>query len=155
MKPFIRMISVFGLAVLLGLGAAGCDLGGNGEQPTMPPPKPTQPGQPGQPATPPNYPPPGEPGGDPSQLPINDMDLERAAAAYVVITENEQKVQEFMEQTEDDAAKQDLQAAANQRMMEAIRNTGLTVHMYNNIMQLVRTDQELGKRFLEKVQRLE
>ncbi len=152
MKPFIRMISVFGLAVLVGLGAAGCDLGGNGEQQPMPPPKPTQPGQP---ATPPTYPPPGESGGGPSQLPINDMDLERAASAYVVITEDERKVQESMEQAEDNAAKQDLQAAVNQRMMQAIKNAGLTVDMYNNIMQLVRTNEDLGERFQEKVQRLQ
>ena len=152
MKPFIRMIPVFGLAVLLGLGAAGCDLGGDGEQPPMPPPKPTQPGQP---ATPPTYPPTGEPGAGPSQLPISDMDLERAASAYVVIAENERKVQESMEQTEDDAAKRDLQAAANQRMLQAISNAGLTVEMYNNIMQLVRMNEALGERFQEKVQRLQ
>jgi len=152
MKPFIRMIPVFGLAVLLGLGAAGCDLGGDGEQPPMPPPKPTQPGQP--PAAP-TYPPTDEPGAGPSRLPISDMDLERTASAYVVIAENERKVREFMEQTEDDAAKQDLEAAANQRMMQAITNAGLTVEMYNNIMQLVRTNEALGERFQEKVQRLQ
>ncbi|MFW5640294.1 MAG: DUF4168 domain-containing protein, partial [Thermodesulfobacteriota bacterium] len=183
-------IPALGLAVLLSLIVAGCDLGGNDEQQPMPPPKPTQPGQPGQPgqpeqpepgqpgqpepgqpgqpgqpepgqpgqpgqSAPPTYPPPGEPDGDPSELPINDMDLEKAAAAYVVIVENERKMQESMEQTEDDAAKQDLQTAADQRMLQAIRNAGLTVEMYNNILRLVRTNEALRERFQEKVQRLQ
>ncbi|MFW5640995.1 MAG: DUF4168 domain-containing protein [Thermodesulfobacteriota bacterium] len=186
MKPFIRTIPALGLAVLLSLIVAGCDLGGNGEQQPMPPPQepgqpePGQPGQPatpptypppdepgsgqqqpmpppepGQPATPPTYPPPDEPGGESSGLPISDMDLERAASAYVVIAENERKVQESMEQTEDDAAKQNLQASADQRMVQAVQDAGLSVERFTSIMQRVRTDEELGERFQEKVQQLQ
>jgi hypothetical protein len=136
MKPLFGLIATLALAVVLCLGV-GCD---SCEQKTPPPQGPGQ--APGSPQE-------GEPGSTRSQQPqISDADLKKVAVANVAIAEITQEWQQSMQKTQSADERQQLQVGAYQRMMQAIADAGIDVQTYNVIMEQVRTDEELLKKFM-------
>jgi len=89
-----------------------------------------------------------------TELEISDAELEKAAEAYAEITEISGEFQQSVQQTQDPEERQQLQIAANERMIQAVEDTGLDVETYNRIMQQVRADEELKRKFEEKLQNI-
>jgi len=87
-----------------------------------------------------------------SQATISDVELEKAAAAYAEIQVISQQMQQSVQQTQDPEERQRLQLEVNQRMVQAAENAGLDFETYNSIMRQVRSNNELGERFREKIQ---
>ncbi len=135
MKTFHRVLISLVLAGVLVGGAVGCDSGENeGRLPTMTPNQSSQQGSIG------------------SQATISDVELEKAAAAYAEIQVISQQMQQSVQQTQDPEERQRLQLEVNQRMVQAAENAGLDFETYNSIMRQVRSNNELGERFREKIQ---
>jgi tRNA C32,U32 (ribose-2'-O)-methylase TrmJ len=87
----------------------------------------------------------GQPGE--TQPDVSDADLEKVAAAYVEVIKINKEFQESVQQTQDATERQELQQEANKEMVQAVEDAGIDVQTYNVIMQQVRTDNELLKKF--------
>jgi predicted PurR-regulated permease PerM len=90
--------------------------------------------------------------GQQGQQQISDADLEKAAMAYMSINRISQEFQQALQDTQDPNMRQQLQQTANEQMVEAVKNTGLEVQEYNDIMGAVRSDEQLNQEFMSKVQ---
>ena len=87
--------------------------------------------------------------------PISHSELEKAAAAHREITRINQNLQQAVQQTQDMEERQKLQLEANEHMVVAAENAGLTFETYNYIMQHVHSDTQLEMLFQEKLKTLE
>ncbi len=144
MKTLLRFsIAIACIAILTG-GIAGC--GDPGEDPdqtssTMPVAPSEQPEQTAGAAQP--------------MPPISDAELEKAAAAYMQITEINKNLQQSVQQTEDVKENQKLQIEANKQMVQAAENAGLDYETYNTIMQAVHQNPAMEGLFQQKLRALE
>lgn len=89
----------------------------------------------------------GQPGE--TQPEVSDADLEKVAVAYVEVLKISQEFQQAVQKTEDQSERQELQAEANKEMVLAVEDAGISVETYNNVMQQVRTNNELLEKFDE------
>lgn len=90
-----------------------------------------------------------------SQPQIDEETLEKTAEAYTEITTIHENFQHSLQQTEDPAERQEMQAVANEKMVQAINEAGLEVEEYTSNMQAIRTDQRMGEKFMSKVQSMQ
>lgn len=90
-----------------------------------------------------------------SQPQIDEETLEKTAEAYTEITTIHENFQSSLQQTEDPAERQEMQAVANEKMVQAINEAGLEVEEYTSNMQAIRTDQRMGEKFMSKVQSMQ
>ncbi len=90
-----------------------------------------------------------------SQPQIGEAALEKTAEAYTEIIAINDNFQSSLQQTEDPAERQEMQAAANEKMIQAIEEAGLEVEEYNSNMQAIRADQGMGEKFMSKVQSMQ
>jgi hypothetical protein len=142
--------STIGLTILLmvllgGMVITGCDSGDR--QGTILPARQQQ--------APPDQPiniPPGKAG---SQSVISNEELEKAAAAHVAIAEIQYRLQQALQDTKVPDQKQKLQDSANEKMIEAVQNTGLSFEKYNEIMEVVVRNRALSQEFQTIVQRVQ
>jgi hypothetical protein len=81
---------------------------------------------------------------------VSDAKLEKVAAAYVGVMKIHKEFQEFLQQTEDATERQELQQKANIEMLQAVEDAGIDVETYNVVMEQIRTDEELSKKFITK-----
>jgi hypothetical protein len=84
-----------------------------------------------------------------TQPEVSDADLEKVASAYVEVMKINEEFQESVQQTQDATERQELQQEANKEMVQAVEDAGIDVQTYNVIMQQVRTNDDLLKRFKE------
>jgi transcriptional regulator with AAA-type ATPase domain len=87
--------------------------------------------------------------------PISDAELEKAAAAYLQITEINKNLQQSVQQTDDAKENQKLQIEANKQMVQAAENAGLNYETYNIIMQAVHQNPAMEGLFQQKLRALE
>ncbi len=86
---------------------------------------------------------------------ISDAQLGQAAEAYMEITKIGESFREEIQKAEDENERYQLQQQANQKMTEAVQDTGLQVQEYNEIIQGVQEDSEKMKDFMAKLQDLQ
>jgi hypothetical protein len=89
----------------------------------------------------------GQPGE--TQPEVSDAKLEKVATAYVEVLRINKEFQQSVQQTQDATERQELQQEANKEMVQAVEDAGIDVQAYNVVMQKVRTNDELLKRFEE------
>jgi hypothetical protein len=86
---------------------------------------------------------------------ISDTQLEKVAKAYTEIRVIHDEFQQSVQTTEDQDKRLQLQQQANEKMVEVVESTGIDVQTYNQVIELVRVDEELSQRFFEKIQKIE
>lgn len=86
---------------------------------------------------------------DPSR--IGDAKLEMAATAYKEISGIYNQLQENLQQVEGQEQRAQIEEQANQMMVQAVKNSGLTIDDYNDVMAQVRENPEEAERFNEKL----
>lgn len=84
-----------------------------------------------------------------TQPEVSDTDLEKVATAYVEVMKINERFQQSAQQTQDATEQQELQQEANKEMVLAVEDAGIDVQTFNHVMQQVRTDDELLKKFRE------
>jgi len=95
--------------------------------------------------------PPQQPG-QPPQLQISDEDLKKAATAHAEITRINQQLQQSIQQAEGIAEVNELQSAADKLMVQSIKDVGLDLETYNDIVQQVQMDEKLREKFMQEMQ---
>ncbi|MFO7647728.1 DUF4168 domain-containing protein [Halomonas campaniensis] len=83
---------------------------------------------------------------------FSDEQLEQFADASQEIVVISEEYTERMHAAEDEASQQEVQMEANDKMVEAVEESGLDVDTFNAIGQAVQQDPELMQRVQEKVQ---
>lgn len=83
---------------------------------------------------------------------FDDESLEQFADAYIDITQIQEDYTQQLEGTEDPDAARDLQQQANDEMVEAIENRGLSVPEYSEIATALDTDPELRDELAAMIQ---
>ncbi|HEY7789896.1 MAG TPA: DUF4168 domain-containing protein [Vicinamibacterales bacterium] len=79
---------------------------------------------------------------------IDDQTLEQFTRSYLAISDIQQKEKDQLASEPDQAKVQAIKKDANQRMMKVLDDHKLTVEKFNQILQSIPKDQELGKRFI-------
>ncbi|WP_373182236.1 DUF4168 domain-containing protein [Halomonas campaniensis] len=83
---------------------------------------------------------------------FSDEQLEQFADASQEIVVISEEYTERMHAAEDESSQQEVQMEANDKMVEAVEESGLDVDTFNAIGQAVQQDPELMQRVQEKVQ---
>ncbi len=95
-------------------------------------------------------------GGDPVDAPrLTEGEMDRAAHAYMEITEIREEYGEVIQNTADHEEMQRLQMEANEKMVEAVQDEGLDVDQYNRIINIIQEDNEAMQYFMAKIQDLQ
>lgn len=95
----------------------------------------------------------GQPGATESRPQVSDENLKKAAEAYTKIVAISEEFHRSVQKTQDKKERQKLQYAANQKMVQAVENTGLDVETYDGIMTQIRADERISQRFHQLVQK--
>ncbi|WP_045212950.1 DUF4168 domain-containing protein [Desulfonatronovibrio magnus] len=90
-----------------------------------------------------------------AQINVSEADLDKAAGAYVEITEIRENFQESLAGITDPEQAQELQEQAGEAMVEAVQNNGLDVQQYNEIMEAAQADEELRNKLLGKLEAMQ
>jgi hypothetical protein len=93
-----------------------------------------------------------QPQGSEPDLEITNTDLNNAARAYTQMQMIYQEFQQSVQQTQDQTERQQLQDQANDKLVNAIEESGLDVKMYNHILAQVQSNDQLKKEFIKKIQ---
>ena len=148
MKVFTRRLMpvLFG-AMLIGLplGAHAAGMGDMGEPPGGQPPPGQQP--PGQ--QPPAQQPPGSMPGAAQPQQINEETIEKFAGAFSEILVIQENFTEKLEAAESNEDAQALQQQAQQEMVEAVQDNGLSVAEYNEVVAMMEQDPQLREHIFE------
>jgi len=132
------------VAGLLGLGTAHAQSYGNPAQ---------QGGEPAQRGAPPaQAPTQGNMPGHAEPLEVDDKTLEKFADAYGDVQSIQQDFARDLQQVSEESEAQALQRAAQEEMMAAVKDSGLSVTEYNEISMAVSSDPELQKRVRSSVE---
>ncbi|TWI77505.1 uncharacterized protein DUF4168 [Desulfobotulus alkaliphilus] len=86
---------------------------------------------------------------------ISNSDLNKAAEAYIKISEINQDFQKAVQDVESPEERQSLQVSANEKMLEAVEKTGLDAQSYNMIVQQVGANEDLRQQFTAKLRDLQ
>ena len=86
---------------------------------------------------------------------VTEEEMDRAAHAYMEITEIREEYGEVIQNTADHEEMQRLQMKANEKMVEAVQDEGLDVDQYNQIIKTIQEDNEAMQYFMAKVQSLQ
>ncbi len=89
------------------------------------------------------------PATQPQQMNVNDAQLEEFAQAQSAIRQVQAKYQGQAKAIETREEMQSLQQKASQEMVQAIRNTDLTVQQYNQIANLVQSNPQVREQYME------
>ena len=85
--------------------------------------------------------------------PIADAKVDQFASAFVAVQDIQAKATEELSAAKDDQQATQVKAAAEQKMIEAVKREGLEVEEFNRIADLMTTDMELRSKVVEKVER--
>jgi hypothetical protein len=96
---------------------------------------------------------PGYSGAPPAVSPntIDDATLKHTAKAYVKVRQIVQKAEQALNNTTDDAQKQQIAKQAELRKMAAVKAEGLQPQQYNQVIQLAQVDKAFQQKFLSYV----
>ncbi|MFO7784775.1 MAG: DUF4168 domain-containing protein [Thermodesulfobacteriota bacterium] len=83
---------------------------------------------------------------------VGEVELEKAAKAYVKIAMISQEFQESVQEVADPEQRQQMQREANDQMVTAVEEADLDVESYNNIMGEISKDEDLAEKFTSKLQ---
>ncbi|WP_440997486.1 DUF4168 domain-containing protein [Arhodomonas sp. SL1] len=84
--------------------------------------------------------------------PVNDAQLERFSEAMGEIQEIRQDYSGQLEGVQDQEKARELQQQANEEMVQAVEDTGMSVEEYNNISQQLRQNPELAERLQQMME---
>lgn len=79
---------------------------------------------------------------------VDDQTLEQFTRSYLAISDIQRKEKDQLASEQDQAKVQAIKKDANQQMMKVLGDHKLTVDKFNQILQSIPKDQELGKRFV-------
>jgi ABC-type microcin C transport system permease subunit YejB len=82
---------------------------------------------------------------------VTQEELHRAAVAYANITEIRKDLQQQIAKTADQDEKYSLKEEANRRMIEAVKEQGLSAGQYTEILKQMQSDKNLYDRFMQMV----
>lgn len=77
---------------------------------------------------------------------VDDKTLDKFADAYGEVQSIQQEFAQELQQVSEESEAQSLQRSAQEKMMEAVKDSGLSVTEYNEISVAVSSDPELQKR---------
>jgi hypothetical protein len=86
---------------------------------------------------------------------ISEKQLDKTAHAYLEITKIGEGFRQEMQNAVDESERREVQQQANREMTEAVKQEGLEVQEYNQIIQKIQTDNELMKNFMAKLQEIQ
>ena len=82
---------------------------------------------------------------------IDDATVKRTAKAFVKVRQIVQNADQALNNSGDDAQKQQIAEQAELKKMAALKSEGLQPQQYNQVMQLARTDKSFEQKFLSYV----
>jgi hypothetical protein len=82
---------------------------------------------------------------------IDDATVKQTAKAYVKVRQIMQSSQQALNNTGDDAQKQQIAEQAESKKMAAVKSEGLQPQQYNQVIQLARADKSFEQKFLSYV----
>jgi len=85
---------------------------------------------------------------------IDDATVKQTAKAYVKVRQIVQNAQQALNNTGDDAQKQQIAEQAESKKMAAVKSEGLQPQQYNQVIQLARADKSFEQKFLSYVNEL-
>ncbi|TVQ48264.1 MAG: DUF4168 domain-containing protein [Gammaproteobacteria bacterium] len=91
-------------------------------------------------------------GGEQHAESYDDATLENFADAFVEVQSIQTSASQEMEQAGDPAEAQDIQQRAQEEMVQAVIDTGLTVETYNRIAQQMNTDIDLREDVMARLE---
>jgi hypothetical protein len=92
------------------------------------------------------------PGQAPGTTEVSDEQIEQFAEAYSEVAQLRDSYTQQIVQAEDPDRATELQQEANEKMIEAVEDKGLTVGEYNMIAEAMDRDPELQERVLQRLQ---
>lgn len=84
--------------------------------------------------------------------PVTEAEIDQFVAANEQVATIAQSANQQLQQAEDKAAAQEIQASAQQQMVTAIQQEGLTPTRFTQIVQLARADEELANKLRAKME---
>jgi hypothetical protein len=78
---------------------------------------------------------------------INDATLKQTARAFVKVRQIEQKTQQALNNTNDDAQKRQITAQAESDKIDAVKAEGLRPQQYNRVIELAQADRPFNRSF--------
>jgi hypothetical protein len=82
---------------------------------------------------------------------IDDVTVKQSAKAYVKVRQIMQSSQQALNNTGDDAQKQQIAEQAESNKMAAVKSEGLQPQQHNQVIQLARADKSFEQKFLSYV----
>lgn len=139
------------VAVPLTLACGPDDQGqpGGGDQPGMEGQQPGGAGQPGGAEQPGGAGQPGQPGGEQPSADVSDDDLETMAEVYVEMQDLQSETDAMSQEATSPEEQNELQAQATEDMQAILDDHGMSVEEYQQMVQLLNTDEEVRERFEE------
>lgn len=89
----------------------------------------------------------------PAAAPVEEAKVDQFAAAFVAVQDIQAQATEQLSSARDDTQATEVKAAAEKKMIEAVRREGLEVEEFNRIADLMTTDLSLRSRIVEKVEK--
>ncbi|MFO8083374.1 MAG: DUF4168 domain-containing protein [Desulfobacterales bacterium] len=135
-----RVNRIIVLSFVLVLGLAGFSIAqgyqpGQGQNPEEQQQQYMPPGQEGQQAAP----------------DFSDAELQKTAEAYVSVMEIREKYQDQLAEAKDPNKAQEIQTKANEEITGAIKNKGLELTRYNDVISAAQTNEKVRTDLLEKI----
>ncbi len=85
------------------------------------------------------------------QMEVEEAHLDQFAEAFLAVQEIQVEASEELQGAGDEAEAQDVQRRAQEDMVEAVLETGLSVEEYNQIAQLMNSDPEVRDGIMERI----
>jgi hypothetical protein len=89
-----------------------------------------------------------------ASTPVTDAKIDQFATAYVAVQQIQAKTSEQLSTTTDVAKANEVKAAAETEMIKAVEKSGLQVDEFNQIAQLMASDETLRSKVITKVQEI-
>ncbi|MFP4392730.1 MAG: DUF4168 domain-containing protein [Desulfohalobiaceae bacterium] len=92
---------------------------------------------------------------EPQKTDFSDEKLEKFSSSYVQIQDIQQEYSDELSKMEDEKEAQDLQEKYTERMVDVVREEGLSVEEYNQIGQAMNSDKELREKIESMVDEMD
>ncbi len=82
---------------------------------------------------------------------VGEQELDQFAEAFLAVQEIQTEISEELQAATDESEAQDLQRQAQEEMVSAVEDSGLSVEEYNQIAQLMNSDPEVRDGIMERI----
>jgi len=82
---------------------------------------------------------------------VGEQELDQFAEAFLAVQEIQTEISEELQAATDESEAQDLQRQAQEEMVSAVEDSGLSVEEYNQIAQLMNSDPEIRDGIMERI----